>query len=73
MGDIINIRPKGSALETLYQAAEEVAETNMKAIVVLYNDDPTEMTCMYSENVDPVSAYFVLSKSALWQLGADDE
>ena len=74
MGDIIKMRPKGSSIDTLYQAAEEVMQDDtLKAIVVLYTDDPTEMICMYSEDVDPVSAFYVLNRSAQWQLGLDDE
>ena len=74
MGDVIKILPKGSGIETLYKAAEVVKDDdNLRVVVALFTEDVEEMTCMYSGNVDPVSAYYVLSKAALQQLGEDDE
>ena len=67
MGDLVNIRPRGSAIETLHNAAEECAERpELSAIVVLFDSADAEDHCaLYSESVDPASAHYVLSAVAL--------
>jgi hypothetical protein len=76
MGDLVSIRPKGSAIETLHHAAEEcIARPELQAIVLLFDGtDPEDQCALYSEGVDPASAYYVLSSVALVQIlgGSDD-
>ena len=75
MGDLVSIRPRGSALETLHQAAEECADRpELLAIVILYDtSDPTDHYAVYSEDVDPVSAHYVLDAVSLSQIWSDEE
>lgn len=74
MGEVTYLPVKGSALETLYQAAEECkADESLRAVVVMFGEDATEIYASYSENVDPISAFYALSVAAQWQTGVEVE
>jgi hypothetical protein len=74
MGDIINLAPRGTSLETLKRAAEEVgAEPDLRVIVVLVGEDASEVYPLYSDGCDPMTVHYALSCVMSYQLRDDEE
>ena len=75
MGDVIPLIKKGTALETLYAAAQEAGEGSQydRAIVILQSsEEVSDVYAMISDAANPIDAFWALHKVAMWQLENDD-
>jgi hypothetical protein len=76
VGDVIPLIKKGTALEVLYEAAQEVSEDSQydRAVVILQSsEEGADVYALISDNCNPIDAFWALHKVASWQLEDDDE